>query len=304
MTAREANVAVRAEPSSVGTSRARDRLALEIRLLGALLGQVIAEQAGVELLDLVERVRRTTIRLRREDDPAEREALAALLAGLDLDRAEVVIRAFSLYFRLVNLAEERDQVRVVPAARADEPRGPDRGGDRGARPAAARTATTPASSSRRLRITPVLTAHPTEARRRTLLLALRRVERLLARLEDPLLTPAEDREARRRLREEITLLWRTADLRAVAPSPLDEVRTALAFFDETLFGAVPRVLRAVDAALDGAEGRGRRRSAARRCRRRCRGDATPAGPGRGRRWCRRSSAGARGSAATATATRR
>ena len=111
MTAREANVAVRAEPSSVGTSRARDRLALEIRLLGALLGQVIAEQAGVELLDLVERVRRTTIRLRREDDPAEREALAALLAGLDLDRAEVVIRAFSLYFRLVNLAEERDQVR-------------------------------------------------------------------------------------------------------------------------------------------------------------------------------------------------
>src|SRR6185295_8179053 len=69
-------------------------------------------------------------------------------------------------------------------------------------------------------------------------------------------------EARRRLREEITLLWRTADLRAVAVSPLDEVRTALAFFDETLFGAVPRVLRAVDAALDGAEGRGRRRSAA------------------------------------------
>ena len=74
VTAREANVAVRAEPSSVGTSRARDRLALEIRLLGALLGQVIAEQAGVELLDLVERVRRTTIRLRREDDAAEREA--------------------------------------------------------------------------------------------------------------------------------------------------------------------------------------------------------------------------------------
>ena len=55
---------------------------------------------------------------------------------------------------------------------------------------------------------------------------------------------------RRRLREEITLLWRTADLRAVAPSPLDEVRTALAFFDETLFGAVPRLLRAADAALD------------------------------------------------------
>ena len=261
MTAREANVAVRAEPSSVGTSRARDRLALEIRLLGALLGQVIAEQAGVELLDLVERVRRTTIRLRREDDAAEREALAALLAGLDLDRAEVVIRAFSLYFRLVNLAEERDQVRSSRRRERTSREDPI-----GAAIAALGHGAADGDDARelvsRLRVTPVLTAHPTEARRRTLLLAIRRVERQLARLEDPLLTPAEDGEARRRLREEITLLWRTADLRAVAPSPLDEVRTALAFFDETLFGAVPRVLRAVDAALDGAEGRGRRRSVA------------------------------------------
>src|SRR4029450_1422124 len=91
--------------------RPGDRLALEVRLLGSLLGQVIAEQAGADLLDLVERIRRTTIRLRRENDLAEREALAPTLPGLDLPRAEVVIRAFSLYFRLVNLAEERDQVR-------------------------------------------------------------------------------------------------------------------------------------------------------------------------------------------------
>src|SRR5262245_35490140 len=167
--AAEPNVAVRAEPATVGTGRARDRLALEIRLLGSLLGQVIAEQAGTELLDLVERIRRTTIRLRREDDPAERAALANLLAGLDLDRAEVVIRAFSLYFRLVNLAEERDQVRSarrrerssredpIDAAIAGLGRGPD--------------ADDPRELVGRLRITPVLTAHPTEARRRTLLLA-------------------------------------------------------------------------------------------------------------------------------------
>jgi phosphoenolpyruvate carboxylase len=269
MTAREPNVAVRAEPSSVGTSGARDRLALEIRLLGALLGQVIAEQAGPELLDLVERVRRTTIRLRREDVPGEREALAALLAGLDLERAEVVIRAFSLYFRLVNLAEERDQVRSArrrerssredPIGAALEALGDPADGGDDARELVSR-----------LRITPVLTAHPTEARRRTLLLALRRVERQLARLEDPLATPGEDRDARRRLREEITLVWRTADLRAVAPSPLDEVRTALAFFDETLFGAVPRVLRAVDSALDREERAAGRRGRSRR-----------AGPARG-----------------------
>ncbi|HEX2756373.1 MAG TPA: phosphoenolpyruvate carboxylase, partial [Candidatus Limnocylindrales bacterium] len=93
----DANEAVRAEPATIGTGRARDPLALEIRLLGSLLGQVIAEQAGRDLLDLVERVRRTTIRLRRGDDPALRAGLVAELAALDPDRAEVVVRAFSLY---------------------------------------------------------------------------------------------------------------------------------------------------------------------------------------------------------------
>src|SRR6185436_13548658 len=102
----------------------------------------------------------------------------------------------------------------------------------------------------RLRITPVLTAHPTEARRRTILIALRRVDRLLARLADRDIGPAEDRDVRRRLREEITLLWRTADLRTTAVSPLDEVRTALAFFDETVFTVIPRLYRHADAALD------------------------------------------------------
>ena len=253
----DANVAVRAEPATIGTARARDQLALEVNLLGSLLGQVIAEQAGRDLLDLVERVRKTTIRLRREDDTAEREALAATLAGLDVERAEVVIRAFSLYFRLVNLAEERDGVRAV--RRRDRlARGRPADNSIAAIVAAMREGAFRGMSREtgaeeliaRLRITPVLTAHPTEARRRTLLLALRRVDRLLARLDDRDLPAADDRDLRRRLREEITLLWRTADLRSVAPSPLDEVRTALAFFDETLFGAVPRLLRAVDAALD------------------------------------------------------
>ena len=96
----------------------------------------------------------------------------------------------------------------------------------------------------------VLTAHPTEARRRTLLVALRRIRRLLDELDAPLTTPDEDADLRRRIREEISLLWHTGDLRAVAPTPLDEVRSALAIFDETLFTVVPRFQRAVDRALD------------------------------------------------------
>ena len=96
---------------------------------------------------------------------------------------------------------------------------------------------------RELSISLVLTAHPTEARRRTTLLALHRCAVLLERLDDPRLTPSDDREVRRRLREEITVLWRTSDLRAVAPTPLDEVRTAMAFFDATIFTLVPDLYR-------------------------------------------------------------
>jgi phosphoenolpyruvate carboxylase len=264
----EPNDAVRAEPTSIGTGRARDPLALEVRLLGSLLGQVIAEQAGRELLDLVERVRRTTIRLRRGDDPSLRRGLVDDLAALDPDRAEIVIRAFSLYFRLVNLAEERELVRT--ARRRERERAAPRATPDTSIAAAAewlrRTGATEAEVAvaiERLRITPVLTAHPTEARRRTVLIALRRVDRLLGRLADRDIDVTEDRDARRRLREEITILWRTADLRATAVSPLDEVRTALAFFDETLFSVIPRLYRVVDAALDPASSGSRRSRAPR-----------------------------------------
>jgi phosphoenolpyruvate carboxylase len=183
----------------------------------------------------------------------------AELAALEPERAEVVIRAFGLYFRLVNLAEERELVREGRRAdrlRARPSRRPSASPDEsivGALEWLRRSGVSTTEIERSLaslRVTPVLTAHPTEARRRTVLIALRRVDRLLHRLADRDLAPDEDRDTRRRLREEITLLWRTADLRASAVSPLDEVRTALAFFDETLFTVVPRVYRDVDAALD------------------------------------------------------
>ncbi len=257
------NPAVRGEPRGIGTAGARDPLAREVRLLGALLGQVIVEQEGQDLLDLVERVRRGTIALRLADDPAERARLGADLDELDLPRAEALIRSFALYFQLVNLAEERHRVRTLRrrerAARggvlddsvADAVRHIWRAG---------RGTEEVEGLVQRLSISPVLTAHPTEARRRTLLVALRRCHRHVERLDDPRLSPDEDREARRQLREEISLLWRTEDLRAVAPTPLDEVRTAMAFFDGTLFTVVPRLYRAVDAALDSPAEAERRRA--------------------------------------------
>jgi phosphoenolpyruvate carboxylase len=237
----------------IGSAGARDPLSVEVRLLGSLLGQVITEQAGTELFDLVERVRRRMIALRRNEDPVERERLADELGALDLERAEAVISAFSLYFQLVNLAEERQRVRsLARRARASRTGVVDRSlADAiGHLRRLGRSEAELDAALAGLRISPVLTAHPTEARRRTLLVALRRVAVLLERLDDPRLTPANDGELRRRLREEITILWRTSDLRSVVPTPLDEVRTAMAFFDATLFSLVPRLYRAMDAALD------------------------------------------------------
>ena len=250
----------RAEPAGIGSAGARDPLAREVRLLGALLGQVIIEQAGDATYETVERIRRRAIALRAElrDDPTERDRAAAEFDALDLGATEAVVSAFSLYFQLVNLAEARGRVRALRRRERAAPHGllddsVAEAIDRLRR--AGRTEADLDAILARLRITLVLTAHPTEARRRTALIALRRCAVLLERLDDPRLTPSDDREIRRRLREEITLLWRTSDLRSVAPEPLDEVRTAMAVFDATLFTTVPRLYRAADAALDAPRGR-------------------------------------------------
>ncbi len=257
--------AVAAEPPGPGIGRARDPVAREVRLLGALLGQVIAEQAGPDLFALVEGLRSRLIAIRRGALAADGEAreraqerIAADVAALDRDQLEALTRSFTLYFQLVNLAEERHRVRTLRRAARHAPGGVLDGSVADAFERLGRAATTAADARERiedrlarLAVSPVLTAHPTEARRRTLLVALRRIGGLLERLGDPDVAPDEDVEIRRHLREEIATLWRTAEIRSIAPAPLDEVRAGLAFFDETLFTVVPRVYRAVDAALDG-----------------------------------------------------
>ncbi len=248
------NAATLAEPRGVGSGRVSDPLSFEVKLLGSLLGQVIAEQEGVDLLDLVERCRVRSIAFRERSIPGPRRPSRPSSTHSNVGAAEALANAFSLYFQLVNLAEERESVRRIRREQAQV--APPAEG----MPAEAmewlieRGWTGPRIEEllTRIRISPVLTAHPTEARRRTLLTALRRCYRLVEQLDDPRLGPAEDEDIRRRLREEITILWRSAAVRQLAPSPMDEVRTAMAFFDETLFRVVPRVYRLFDRALDRA----------------------------------------------------
>ncbi len=218
----------------------------EVRLLGDMLGQVLAEYGGAGLLEDVENLRRTVIVAREQDDEG---TSARLVASWPIDRAEQVARAFTCYFQLINLAEERHRARAL------------RDRDRGTEPlaeslaqAVAEIRSGPGESRLRallddLVIHPVLTAHPTESRRRAVVAAIARVGSQLEVLDDPRVSAREEREARRRLLEEIDLLWRTAQLRSTQVRPLDEVRSVMAIFDETLFRAIPEIYRDLDTAL-------------------------------------------------------
>ena len=231
-----------------------DPLAAEIGRLWRLLGDVLAEQAGPDIRRLVERTRRRSVRA-RAGDAAARRAMERELDGLDDARADLVIRAFLLHFRLANLAEERHRVRVLEARGRRSRPGPTddtlAGVIRTLR-AEGRFPVDPAEAAaavRGLRLHPVLTAHPTEARRRTALQALGRVGRILDARDDPRLARAAARALDEVLREEVTILWRTAEVRPTTPQPLDEVRTALVFFDSTLYSLVPSIQRSLEAAI-------------------------------------------------------
>jgi phosphoenolpyruvate carboxylase len=239
----------RRDPAAMPAPLRRD-----VGLLGRLLGRVLEESGGPELLEDVERLRRATIALRGaqgDDREAARAEVVELVAGFDLDRAELVARAFTVYFQLVNLAEEQHRVRTLRERSHGD--GPVKESFEAAvqevRAAAGDTGL--AALLDRLEVTPVFTAHPTEARRRAVVDALLRTGGLLARLDDPRLSAAEEAESHRRLLEEITVLWRTEQLRRERPTPLDEVRTVAAIFDATVFRLVSDVYRSLERALVG-----------------------------------------------------
>ncbi|MEV3927349.1 phosphoenolpyruvate carboxylase [Actinomadura coerulea] len=220
----------------------------DVRLLGAMLGDSLVEYGGQGLLDDVERLRHAVIAARRGE--AGGDDVAALVDGWSLERAGQVARAFTVYFHLTNLAEEHHRIRTL--------RERDTGGTVAGSVAAAVEEVRAAGDGRLdavvegLEFRPVFTAHPTEARRRAVVTAIQRISDLLARLNgDP--GASEREETERSLREEIDLLWRTALRRVSQMDPLDEVRTAMAAFDETIFRVVPHVYRSLDRALDGED---------------------------------------------------
>jgi phosphoenolpyruvate carboxylase len=225
----------------------------DVRLLGDILGRTLVEQEGPELLDEVERIRllsrdaRTTGRARRRDE------LRRTVAGLELERQALVLRAFGVYFQLANLAEQHHRLRR--RRQYEHERRVPRESLVEAVTNLRRAGVEPSqleNVSRRLSLELVLTAHPTEATRRTVLAAHLRLSRLLAEFNDQSLTPARRRRVEAALAEEVTLLWQTDEVRSRRPRVVDEIRHGLWFFEQSLFRVAELLLADYRQLLPGA----------------------------------------------------
>jgi phosphoenolpyruvate carboxylase len=232
-----------------------DALRNDVRLLGGLLGRVLREAGGEDLLADVESLRELTILAHDEQGTDALEQAEALVEGFSAQRAEQVARAFSCYFHLANLAEEYHRVRILrerESLHAPHELAPD-----DSLPAAvaalAQEIGFEAAVGRlqALEFHPVVTAHPTEARRRAVASAIRRISELIMERDALYIGGTSLAENERRLLAEIDTLWHTSPLRAAKPTVLDEVRTVMAVFDATFFDVFPSVYRRLDDWLQG-----------------------------------------------------
>jgi phosphoenolpyruvate carboxylase len=224
-----------------------DALRRDVRLLGDTLGLVIVEQEGEEILELEERARRLSLAGRRGSTEAV-EQLVEFVGSLHLEQQSLVLRAFAVYFQLVNIAEQHHRIRRRRAYENEGRVPPESLAD------AEQRLGTLEYAARHASVELVLTSHPTEATRRTVLRAHRRVAELLRELDNPELPPSALERIRVRLAEEVTILWQTDELRSRRPHVVDEIRHGLWFFEQTLWQTAPDLLgelrrRAPDAAV-------------------------------------------------------
>jgi len=234
----------------------------DIRSLGALLGQVLREQAGDALFDAVENLRRTAI-ARREADAAgdvkrartaldEAQALTHAAAS-DAAMAYRLARAFAFYFELINLAETNHRKRRRRASLLDVNAAPQRGSLRGTLRrlrGAGKSREDVLELLERVVVTPVFTAHPTEVARRSVMFKRRRISDLLAQLDVVPIPPADIKAMEEEMLAEITALWQTDDVRSDRPTVRDEVRMALDYYEAAIFSTLPELYSEIAGALD------------------------------------------------------
>ncbi len=252
-----ADPAERVRPAGPGEApEGFERLRADVDFLATCLGDVLREQEGDHLFELVERVRGLTKAIRAArgaDTSAQRAELHELLRGLETTTAEKLLRAFTVYFQLVNLAEEVHRVRVNRERDFAATRESPRSESVAAAVKSLRDSGWSAEEARRfvdgLDVQLTVTAHPTEVKRYTVRLKLERISAALRRLGETRLGPQRRQALVDEVYAEVTSLWLTREVNDERPGVLDEVKSALYYYRRSLLDAVPRLMRDVDDAL-------------------------------------------------------
>jgi len=228
-----------------------DHLRAQVKLLGTLLGQVLLQFAGEDVFEAVETLRRGFAELHQQEDQQRRTELMAMIDAMPAAKVELVVRAFSSYFKLVNVAEEsfahRNRRRMLSHGMALWEGSFDR------TVADLKAQDMPVATLQemvnRLHYAPVFTAHPTEARRRAVMEGMRRIFLICDELYSPTLGVNDRRELEAQLAAEIQVGWRTDELRSAKLEVRDEVRNGLYYVRESLFEAVPKAYSFFEKAL-------------------------------------------------------
>ena len=221
----------------------------DIRLLGAILGDTVREQNGEEVFDLVERARVESFRVRRSE--IDRAELARMFDGIDIHQAIPVIRAFTHFALLANVAEDihRERRRAVHVAAGEPPQNSSLAATYLKLDSADLDSATVADALTGALVSPVITAHPTETRRRTVFDTQHRITELM-RLRLHGHSQTEDgRDISRELRRHILTLWQTALIRLSRLKIQDEIETGLRYYQAAFFEVIPQVNAEVRTAL-------------------------------------------------------
>ena len=238
-------------PSSAIAADKNRPLIEDIRLLGRILGEVIREQDGAAAYELVERIRQWSIAYRLKSDAAAGHALDDLLRNLSNEQTVSVIRAFSYFSHLANIAEDQQHVRRrLHHERAGHLQEGSLALSLQKLVAAGVAPEAIARSLQSAHLSPVLTAHPTEVQRQSILVAERTIAELVERRET-LHTTREQAENEAMIKARVTQIWQTRMLRQAKLSVADEIESALLYYRTTFLREVPRLYHALEEALPG-----------------------------------------------------
>ncbi|MYA94769.1 MAG: phosphoenolpyruvate carboxylase [Chloroflexi bacterium] len=224
-------------------------LSQDIHLLGSWLGVIIQEQSGMEAYDLVEEIRAMS-KARRDGDATAAFQLADRLENLPLDSKQVLIKAFSNYFQLINIAEDLQRIRVIRQREADGRLKESIFEAVRALKQSGKTAADMRALLEQTRLRLVLTAHPSEAKRQETLVKLRRIASMMERRDRHNLLPRELRKLESALAEEVEELWQTRQVRASKKEVADEVDFGIYFIRSVIVDVVIDIYEDLQMALE------------------------------------------------------